>query len=234
MSLLSDLQELQNVHDHLRTIERDLAAFPPDMEKLHKELQELAKQKADHEKALTESRAKEAPMTRNLAEAQVLEANARKTLKASTSKVQYTSAIRELDTRERQVSGLQKPLADLLKRITNIGAELDRLAIRQAEVQKQFDELHTVFLSEHENQVTAQGRLQKRLNELEKALPASELTRFNRLLGARQGKALTLVDGSTCQGCRTKIRIPLMTQLREQGLVTCESCQRYLHLAPKP
>lgn len=233
MSLLTSLQELQSVHDHLRTIERDLSAFPPDMDQLHRELKDLQRRKADLEKALAEAKSKEGPLTRDLAEAQVLEGHARKSVKVATTKVQYTAAIRELDARERQVASIQKPLGDLVKRIADFSTELERLAARQAEAQAQFDELHGVFLSEHENQVTARERLLIRKAELEGALSPSELSRFNRLLGARQGKALVMVDGSTCTGCRTKLRIPLMTQLRDQGMVTCESCQRYIHLAPK-
>lgn len=234
MTLLPYLQELQSVHDHLRTIERDLTAFPSELERLHKELGDLKKRKGELEKALQDAKGKEGPLTRDLKDAQALESQARQSVKTTNSKVQYTAAIRELDARERQVASIQKPLADLVKRMSDLAAELERVSLRLAEVQEQFDVLHGVFLSEHENQVTARGRLQARKLELEERLPALELTRFNRLLGARQGKALTAVDGSTCLGCRTKLRIPLMTQLREQGLVTCESCQRYLHLPAKP
>lgn len=234
MTLLADLQELQSVHDHLRTIERDLTAFPPELDQLHRELRDLQKRKGELEKALQEAKAKEGPQTRDLAEAQTLEALARKSVKTTNSKVQYTAAIRDLDARERQVASIQKPLAELMKRMTDLSSELERITLRATDIQAQFDTLHSVFLSEHENQVTARERLQARKAELEGRLPSSDLTRFNRLLGARQGKALTAVDGSTCLGCRTKLRIPLMTQLREQGLVTCESCQRYLHLPAKP
>lgn len=230
MSLINDLQELQSVHDNLRTIQRDLEAFPPDMDQLFKELKHLEKKGEELRKRLQEARTKEGPADRDLAEAHVLETHAKKAVKSATGKVQYTAAIRELDARERQVAAIAKPLQGLRAQIQELETTLGQVESRRQEVQRQFDELHAIFLEEHGNQVQARERLQARLVELEVTLPAGELQRFKRLLTARQGKALATVEGSACMGCRTRLRIPLMTQLKEQGWVICESCQRYLHV----
>jgi uncharacterized protein len=234
MNTLPILLELQGVHDNLRTVERDLTAFPPDMARLNTELQAMARRRTEAEKVLGESRTKATELARNLVEALKLEEHSRRAVKAATTKVQYTAAIRELDERERQVHGIQKPLKDLQARVLALDAEVTELTGRHAETLAQFEELHQIFLSEHENQVEARGRLQTRRTELEVGLSPKDLHHFTKLLHARQGRAVSPVDGNICTGCRTKLRIPLMIELRERGLVLCESCQRFLHLPHKP
>lgn len=233
MTILPALQDLQHIHDQLRTIERDLTAFPPDLARLNTERQTLAKRITDLNKLIPELEAKERILLIQLDEAQKHEAASRKGVKAATQKTQYAAAIRELDERERASAAVQRPLKELQGQLTARRADLQALEASLADTQTQFDELHAIFLGEHANQVAARDLLKGRLAAAEALLPPADLTRFNRLLQARQGRAVAAVDNSTCQGCRTKIRIPVMTQLREQSVVTCESCQRYLFLAPR-
>ena len=103
------------------------------------------------------------------------------------------------------------------------------LKARQAEAQKQFDELKGLFLAEHETQVAAQTTLQARRAELEKSLDASLLKKFGQLLQQRSGRAVVGVDNGACGGCRTRLRTPFVAQLREAGNLFCESCQRILY-----
>ena len=58
MNLLPTLKDLQATLDNLRTIERDLSAFPPDLAALDQEQKAIVKQTSDTEKALQEWRAK--------------------------------------------------------------------------------------------------------------------------------------------------------------------------------
>jgi len=57
-----------------------------------------------------------------------------------------------------------------------------------------------------------------------------ELGRFNRLIQSRHGQAVVSVENGACTGCRTRLRGPLLAQLREKHVVNCESCQRLLFL----
>nr|WP_320133721.1 C4-type zinc ribbon domain-containing protein [uncultured Holophaga sp.] len=234
MSVLPVLQELQSVHDNLAVIHRDLSAFPPDLAALDTELKSVRKRLADLAKALEPLEGKSRELGRQLAAAQSLEDSARATLKSAKQKIQYTAAMRDLDARERERTAVARPLKEADDRITAIKAEVADLESREAELQGEFETLRQAFLAEHENQVVAEQRLTARRTELEHALGTSELSRFNRILQQRQGKALVTVDGSTCSGCRTKIRSMLLHQLRETGLISCEYCQRYLVQSPRP
>lgn len=230
MNHLPVLLELQAIHDHLSTIQRDLNAFPPEMAKLDAELKALAKKLETITKQLGDSRASQATLAKDLDQALKLEDSARTAVKHATQKVQYTAAIRELDERERQKAAVAKPLKDSESRISSLERERAELTDRQEEARRQFDELHQIFMAEHENQVIARERALARKQELEAQLEQVELGRFNRLIQVRHGQAVVTVENGACTGCRTKLRGPLLTQLREKHVVNCESCQRLLFL----
>ena len=69
MSLLPTLKDLQATLDNLRTIERDLSAFPPDLAALDQEQKAVARQTIDTEKALQEWRNKRETLVKAHAEA---------------------------------------------------------------------------------------------------------------------------------------------------------------------
>ena len=229
MDHLSLLIELQSVHDNLRVIQRDLSAFPPDLAALDNELKTLSKRLEETAKALTSSRTQQGTLTTSLAAAQKLEDHSKAALKETKQKVQFTAAIRELDDRQRQKAAVARPLKDVETRIEALERAKGEMEVRQAEAQKQIDELRANFLSEHENQEEAEKRLQERRNDIQKHLEPGVITRFEQLLRQRQGRAVVAIDKGSCGGCRTKLRTPFLAQLREEKNMVCESCQRIIY-----
>jgi predicted nucleic acid-binding Zn-ribbon protein len=229
MNELPVLIELQSVHDNLRTIQRDLSAFPPDLAALDSELKILAKKAEEAAKGLVGTRALFAALSLELASAQKAEDLAKDAVKGANQKVQYAASIRDLDDRQRQKAAVNRPVKEAEARIEALERQAVEVANRQAEAQKQFDELKAVFLSEHENQVEALTRLQTRQAELETSVEAPLLVKFGRLLQQRAGRAVVCVDNGACGGCRTRLRTPFVAHLREAGHLFCESCQRILY-----
>lgn len=229
MSQLSLLIELQTVHDNLHVIQRDLSAFPPDLAALDSELKMLAKKLEETGRALVSSRTQQATLTANLAAAQKQEDLSKAAVKETKQKAQFTLAIRELDERQRQKTAIARPLKDVETRIEALERAEGEMRTRQAEAQKQFDELRAVFLSEHENQVEGERRLQKRRAEISEAVDPAVLVKFDRLLQQRQGRAVVPIDRGSCGGCRTRLRTPFLAQLREEKNLYCESCQRIIY-----
>lgn len=230
MNVLPTLLELQGLHENLKVIQRDLTAFPPDMARLDTELKAITKRQEAAAKELADATTKAGSLGGELKLAEKLEEHAKAALKQSTHKVQYTAAIRELDERERQKAAVTRPLKETDAKIQALGKELAELEARRSQIQAQFDELHQIFLSEHENQVAARDLHQIRRSELEASLDPLALSRFNKLILQRQGRAVVPVENGNCTGCRTKLRIPLLSQLREQGTLPCEFCQRILYI----
>jgi predicted nucleic acid-binding Zn-ribbon protein len=229
MNELHVLIELQSVHDNLRTIQRDLSAFPPDLAALDAELKILARKSDEATRGLAATRALLASLSVELTSAEKAEELAKTAVKGASQKLQYTTAIRELDDRQRQKAAVARPVKEAETRIEALERQIQEVSGRQAEAQKQFDELKSIFLAEHENQVTAQTKLLARQAQLEAEMDPGMITKFGRLLQQRQGRAVVGVDNGACGGCRTRLRTPFIAQLRTTGSMFCESCQRILY-----
>jgi hypothetical protein len=231
MENLATLRDLQATLDYLRTIERDLSALPPDLALLDTRLKALEKQIAEKTKSQDLAKAQILVKSKELAQALKDEEKARAAVKTTSQKVQYTSAIRELDEKERLKANIAKPLKALETTAQALEQALAVLETERAATQAQFDELHAIFLAEHANQVEGRKLLMSKKAELEAKMPQMEVTRFHRLAGARQGKVVVPVENGACTGCHVKLRGPFLTQLKEaKGAVPCESCQRILFL----
>ena len=231
MENLGTLRELQSTLDYLQTIEHELSALPSDLAVLDIQIRGLEKQRADKSKTLAQDQAQIKARSQELVQAQKEEDQARAAVKATSQKVQYTAAIRDLDDKERLRAAIAKPLKALEQEALSLEESLAAIATEYAAVKAQFDELHAVFLEEHANQVEGRKTLRAKRSELEAKLPAHEITRFHRLSGTRQGKVVVAVEKGACTGCRVKLRGPLLCQLKEaKTLIVCESCQRVLFL----
>jgi hypothetical protein len=231
MEPLTTLRDLQATLDYLGTIHRELSALPPDLATLDSRVKSAEKQIAEKTKALETTRASIQVKGRELVQAQKDEERARAAVKTTSQKVHYTAAIRELDEKERLKAGVVRPLKALETNALALEQALAALEIELAAAKSQFDELYAIFLEEHANQVEGRKVLLAKQSELEAKLAPSEIARFHRLAGARQGKVVVPVENGTCTGCRVRLRSPLMFELREaKTLVACESCQRVLFL----
>lgn len=231
MEHLATLRDLQATLDYLRTIERDLSALPPDLAALESRLKTIEKQTADKTKSLESTRNQIQSRTKELVLAQKEEERARAAVKTTSQKVQYASAIRELDEKERFRSQIARPLKIQETEAMALDQALAALAAEHVTLKAQFDELHAVFLDEHANQVEGRKVLKTKQAVLEAKLPSQEVVRFHRLAAARQGRVVVPVEGGACSGCHVKLRGPFLFQIKEsKGAVACESCLRILYL----
>ena len=231
MSSLALLKDLQNTLDLLRTIERDLTAFPPDLAKADAEAKALQAQ-ADKIRAAIALVDKPRPQLQTAYdEAKKIEASTRAHLKDMQHQIPFAEAMKAMGEKERAVAAAAKPLKDLDAQVAAKRAELDALEPKREGAKAKFEADHAAFLALHENQVIARGQLEAKRDELHAKLDAGLKPRVDRLIQQRQGKFLAPVEGGICTGCRTKLRGPLLTEVREAAaLVACESCQRYLYL----
>ena len=231
MEHLAILRDLQATLDYLRTIERDLSALPPDLAVMETRLKAIEKQTAEKTRALDTARNYIQIKSKELTQALKDEDRARAAVKTTSQKVQYTSAIRELDEKERMRAQIARPLKALETEALALEQALAALEAERLTLKAQFDELHAIFLGEHANQVEGRKQLKAKQATLEAKLAVPEVTRFHRLAAARQGRVVVAVENGACSGCHVKLRGPFLFQLKEaKGAVACESCQRILFL----
>jgi predicted nucleic acid-binding Zn-ribbon protein len=200
-----------------------MARLDTSVKGIEKRIQEIAK-KIDSAKVNAEA------LEKQQQQAVKAEAHARKELKASSHKVQYTAAMRSLDEKERLLEAAERSLKEAATSLKALEDEKEGLLQKQNEDKKQFDELHEIFLAEHENQVAGKDILTKKIAELTGQLDDAALNKFNRLMQTRAGRAVVPMENGACTGCNTRLRTPLVYQIKAEGTITCESCQRILYL----
>jgi predicted nucleic acid-binding Zn-ribbon protein len=230
MNDLAVLQELQSAHNGLKTIERDLTNFPPDMARLDESIKGAEKRVQEITKSIAQAKTQLETLEKQHQQAVKAEAYARKELKASSHKAQYTIAMRGLDEKERLLEAAARSMKDAETALKALEEEKEGLLLKQNEDKRQFDELHEIFLAEHENQVAGKDNLTKKITELTTKLDAATLNKFNRLMQTRAGRAVVPMEKGACTGCNTRLRTPLVYQLKADGSITCESCQRIVYL----
>lgn len=232
MSSLALLQELQTTLDLLRTIERDLAAFPPELAKAEADAKALQAQTDKARAALAAVEKPRAQLQAIYDQAKKIEVSTRAHLKETQHQIPYAEALKELGEKERAVTAAAKPLKELDALVALRQADLDALEPKLAEAKAKFEADHAVFLAAHENQVVSRTQLEAKRVDLWTKMETGLKPRVERLIQQRQGRLIVAVAEGVCGGCHTKLRGPLVTQLRyPEGLIACETCQRYLYLS---
>jgi len=146
--------------------------------------------------------------------------------------IPFAEALKALGEKERAVTAAAKPLKELDAQITVHRAQLEAVEPKLAAAKARFEEDHAAFLALHENQVAARTQLEAKRADLWTKMEAGLKPRIERLIAQRQGRLIVAVAEGVCGGCHTKLRSPLVVQLRyPEGLITCETCQRYLYLS---
>ena len=231
MSSLALLQALQSTLDLLRTLERDLTAFPPDLAQAEAEAKALQSQVDKVRAAMAQVDKPRAQLQAVYDEAKKIETSTRAHLKDMQQQIPFAEAMKAMGEKERAVAAAAKPLKDLDAQVAVKRKELEALEPKLAEAQARFEAGHAAFLAAHENQVLAKAQQEAKRAELWAQLDAGLRPRVERLIQQRQGRVIAPVENGICGGCRTKLRSQLVTEAREAaGLVACESCQRYLYV----
>lgn len=76
-----------------------------------------------------------------------------------------------------------------------------------------------------------EGLLAERKRRMGSGVPPDVLVQYEKLLDARDGVALALLDGRTCQGCFIAVPTNIYVRLsRGREVVACPNCQRILYL----
>ncbi len=75
------------------------------------------------------------------------------------------------------------------------------------------------------------GMLAERKKRMGSGMSPDVLNQYERLLEARDGVALAVLDGRTCTGCYIAVPTNIFVRLtRAQDVVACPNCQRILYL----
>jgi predicted nucleic acid-binding Zn-ribbon protein len=228
---LQTLVDLQAYDSKIATLEAEAARLPKQIEAIQASLAEAKKTvdafKAKIEQTRKDLRGKEKDLEVHAAKRAKEEA---RLYEVKTNK-EYSAVLLEIEE-IKQVKG--KTEEDILA----LMEMQERLAVDVKEAEAR---LKTREEQAKQDEGVVRGKLAKVEQELgvvraergtrAKALSPGLLASYERIMKARGGTAVAAVDAaSICGGCRMSIRPQALMELRvATGLMTCESCGRYLY-----
>jgi len=133
---------------------------------------------------------------------------------------------RQIDESERVALGHMESIERLQAEIAQIEGRL-----------KSEQDIFTEYSANVESELgDARGRQEdlaaKRAARMSADLDPNTLDLYDRLLVARDGEALAILDGGVCQCCFMQVPPNLQVQLaRRTGIIQCSSCDRILYLS---
>ncbi|MBI4436837.1 MAG: hypothetical protein HY590_05470 [Candidatus Omnitrophica bacterium] len=120
----------------------------------------------------------------------------------------------EVDQRKAAVASLKEVLA----------AEEAKLAREQKRIAKEIEEIEEEMASLKEKRQTLVGEVEPHL-----------LSRYERILVAKEGLALVSIDEISCLGCHMELPPQVINEVRlREKIITCENCARILYDTGEP
>lgn len=139
----------------------------------------------------------------------------------------------EMRSLKRDIGEAEDEGLSLVENESTIKAEADALRAEIETLENEFNEYSGNVEGEIEQaEKKRQGLDAQRAERMGGSVGADILDQYEKLLDAREGQAMALLDGRVCQGCYVSVPNNIYVRLaRAQELVNCPSCGRILFLA---
>ncbi|MDO4569259.1 MAG: hypothetical protein Q4D38_02625 [Planctomycetia bacterium] len=126
---------------------------------------------------------------------------------------------------------LADEILEALDRMDDLKAAGDKAKAACALGYSQLEKIRADVASEKETVENEIRRIKVDFSEVESELEDEFLTTYKRIFGAKKFDSLALVEGTSCQGCHTKVTLNQITMMAENRQpVLCASCGRLIYL----
>ena len=226
------LVQLQAVDDEVRVHTTQREELSQNLERLAAILERMGHELEDKRDKLIEAQ-------RFYNEKQVdLQADAERLSKAK-AKLGSVSRTKEYAAMQRELDNLRKKYGEDEAELKRLGAAIEEYQTAIAQQEGKLSELNTEVEREEAASVTRLAELDKVVSEISTRkdqivvrLPKTVVSRYNRVIKRREGKAVVPVasDGA-CTGCQ--MRLPPQQHIyvqRKEKLISCPTCQRFLYV----
>ena len=138
----------------------------------------------------------------------------------------------EMRTLKRQIGEAEEEGLGLVEQADALGTQRDEILAAIEQEEAQFAEysgnIETEMAAAQEKK---DGLAAERASRLSDGIAPEILTQYEKLLDAREGQAMAMLENRTCQGCYTSVPSNVYVRLaRGMEIVTCPSCTRILYL----
>jgi predicted nucleic acid-binding Zn-ribbon protein len=138
----------------------------------------------------------------------------------------------EMRTLRRDINEAEEEGLALMEVVEKLSGEGDEQRSGIEGLEKEFEEYSTNIDSEIEDARSRKKTLDdERQKRMSSSVQSHVLDKYEKLLDAREGQAMALLEGRVCQGCYVSVPNNIYVRLaRAVDLVECPSCGRILYL----
>jgi predicted nucleic acid-binding Zn-ribbon protein len=136
----------------------------------------------------------------------------------------------ELQYLKRRRSGLEDQVLEAMIEVEDSEARLTEQRERLARLKEEWQETQVRLSAEQNELVNRLSQLKAKRSKLQRIIEAGDLALYEDLRRRRGGRAVALLEGELCQGCRVTLPTGKVQQVRQGEVLTrCDSCQRILY-----
>ena len=229
LQILSDLQQQDS---RIAALEAEAARLPREVAAIETALAEATKSldvlRARQDKARKDLRAKEKDLEVITAKRTKLEA---RLYEVKTNK-EYSAALLEIEESKQEKAKAEEEILALMELQERLTGETREAEVRFKTRQEQATQDEAVVRRKLAAVEQELDGVRAERNGRAKDVPVGLLADYDRLLRARNGVAVAVVNATAfCGGCRVGIRPQAIQELRSAvtPMMRCESCGRYLY-----
>lgn len=232
---LEQLIRLQNTDTKIKKLENSIKTAPQRRVSLEQEFEKRASSIRELQKQRDDARAVKTKLENEIAEANTKLERAERNLKESQNQKQYEAAVREKGSFQKQISELETKQLETEEQLEAAEKNLAERADEIASIEGEKEASLKIFETETESHKAELEAERKNRETIFVELPKQVAAIYNRLVTRiRDGVAVAEVRNGACSSCFMSLRPQMLADVRSgKQIMTCESCNRILYVAPK-
>jgi predicted nucleic acid-binding Zn-ribbon protein len=137
----------------------------------------------------------------------------------------------EVQYLKRRKGELEDQVLETMIEVEESEANVTEQQERLARLEKEWQETQARLSAEQNELISRLSRLKTKRAKLQKTIEAGDLALYEDLRRRRGGRAVALLEGELCLGCRVTIPTTKAKQARQGEVLTlCSSCERILYV----
>jgi predicted nucleic acid-binding Zn-ribbon protein len=232
---LEKLIALQNSDTKIRQLENSIKSAPERRVSLEQEFEKRASSIRELQRQRDDAKNTKAQIEKELADASSNLERAERNLKQAQNQKQYEAGVREKGALQKQVSDLETKLLENDETLETAENNLNERAAEIASIESEMEASFKDFEAETDQHRANLDNERKHREKIVAELPRQAASIYNRLVTRiRDGVAVAEVRNGACSSCFMALRPQMLADVRSgKTIMTCESCNRILYIAPK-
>ncbi len=229
---LDKLIDLQKTDTNLRRLKRLLDTAEERRAEIEQEFEQHASSIREIQGRRDTLNAKRADLERQIAESKVYLERADRNLKHSQNQKEYETAMRDLDTGQKQIAGFETQVVEIMEELEGVEKELSERSEEIATLDAKRDAAMKEFEAAMKVDKAEFDKLSKHRAGAFATLPARLASIYDRMAQrSRDGIAVAEVINGSCTACYVLLRPQVQLNVKKgDEIITCENCTRILFM----